>query len=529
MSQKLLKIILLSTLTIGFVILGILLVRNKNKKDATQILTNIENPFGATGNDSSFGSSSQNGSDGSSGENGQDEAEQLNLNFTTNDDTVLLVKISEEPSSGGTFYSEEREIILPDEPSENLIEGYDFTGYPTLKFGDDRKEVLDLKTVLNRQDPSPGLAVDNAFDTSLKTAVIEFQTKNNLKPDGIVGSGTYKALNDFQGIKPKVKKENPKELVRYVRFIERGTGYVFEKPINKNEPKRIVTDTSISKAYEAYFNSDASKVFVRYLKGSVIENILGNIVFPDIVFSDGVKKIGELKTKLLSNNITFVSPRFDDQKLVYIQKTNSGSDVVMFDFKTEQSKRVWSSSFSEWIPQYINDNIISLTTASSGAVPGNAYLLDIKNNSLKNIITNTSGLTTNVSPDGKNVIYSSYENGNLKTYLMNLSTGRVGDFSPTTLPEKCVWTFDSKTVYCGGPNSIAPAVYPDDWYKGEVLFTDSLWKVDVATNTSTMIIGPGRISTSVDMTNIKINKEGDYIIFINKHDQFLYGIDLSKI
>ncbi|MEZ4103117.1 MAG: peptidoglycan-binding domain-containing protein [Candidatus Paceibacterota bacterium] len=98
---------------------------------------------------------------------------------------------------------------------QNLVEGYDFTGYPTLRFGDDRKEVVDLKTVLNRQDPSPSLAVDNAFDVNLKNAVIDFQEKNGLTPDAVVGSMMYKKLNEFQGIKPKTTKTPEKETVEF--------------------------------------------------------------------------------------------------------------------------------------------------------------------------------------------------------------------------------------------------------------------------------------------------------------------------
>jgi hypothetical protein len=530
MSQKLLKIILLSILTIGLVVLGVILVRAKNKKDATQVLTNIENPFGLNGEDVSLGGGQGGQSQLGSG-SGQDpnSTNPIQANFITNEDNPIIVKISEEPSAGGTFYSKEREIVLPEDPSENLIEGYDFTGYPSLKFGDDRKEVADLKTVLNRQNPSPALDINNAFDTALKTAVVDFQTRNGLKPDGVVGAGTYKALNDFQGIKPKPKTQNPKELVNYVRFVERGTGYVFDKPINKNEPKSAVTNKNISKVYEAYFDDTANKVLMRYLKGSVVENLVGSIKMPDVVDLPGVKKIGDLETKLLPSDVTFVSLLLSNQKLFYLLKESGGVSGVVYDFKTAQSKKVWTSSFSEWIPQIITENIISLTTASSGLVPGNAYLLDVKNNSLKNIISNISGLTTNFSPDGKNVIFSSYENGNLKTSIMNVVSGQISDFSPTTLPEKCVWSKDSKTVYCGAPLSVSPALYPDDWYKGETLFSDVLWKVDVATNTANIILNANQILTQIDITSPTINKEGVYIIFINKHDQFLYGIDLSRI
>jgi len=529
MSQKLFKILLVSVLTIGLVILGVILVRAQNKKDAAQIQTNIENPFGLDSEDTSLGAGSGSSSSNSqNNEEGGTLASPIQLDFISNEDSPILQKISEEPVAGATFTYIQRDIIVPEEVSANLVEGYDFTGYPSLKFGDDRKEVVDLKTVLNRQDPSPALSIDNAFDTTLKNAVIEFQAKNRLKPDGVVGVGTYKKLNDFQGIVPKVAKAPVKETVELVRFADRANGYIFDKAIKPNEPLKRVTSSQIARVYEAYFDSTKNIAWMRYLKDTSVENIVATIKKPDIV-SENSNNYSTLETKLLSNVITFVSPISSGQKMFYLSKQSTGVDGVVYDFKTGQTKKIWSSKFSEWIPQAVSENIISLTTRASGRYPGNSYIFDVKNNSLKNIISEVEGLTTNVSPDGKKVIFSSFENGTLKTSIMNIATGQISDFAPTTLPEKCVWTKDSKTLYCGGPSSISPALYPDDWYKGEMLFNDVLWKIEVDTNISKISLDGAKIPSQIDMTNPMVNDTQSYFIFTNKYDMNLYGIDLSKL
>lgn len=531
MSQKLFKILLISVLAIGLIILGVILSRAKNKKDAAQIQTNLENPFDIDSDDTSFGGNGNNSSN--NGQTNSDgtptDVNTVPVDFISNEDSPIVKKISEEPVAGGTFVYVERDIILPEEVSANLVEGYDFTGYPSLKFGDDRKEVLDVKTVLNRQTPSPALAIDNAFDTTLKNAVIEFQTKNGLAPDGVIGAAMYKKLNELQGIKPKVVKAPLKETVEFVRFVDRANGYIYDFPTRKDEKESLVSNTSIPRTYEAYIGLDKTKVLMRYLKNGVVENVLASIKKADVIPTPGTKVIGTLETKLLSNKITFASVIPNTQKIFYLSKESYGTDGVVYDTKTATAKKVWTSKFSEWFPQALTENTISLTTRASGVFPGNSYILDIKNNSLKNIISNINGLTTNVSPDGKMVIYSSYENNSLKTSLLNIGTGQISDFSPTTLPEKCVWTKDSKTVYCGGPVSVSPALYPDDWYKGEVLFTDILWKVDATTNTSKILLDGAKISTQIDITNPMVNDKQDYFIFTNKYDMNMYGIDLSKL
>lgn len=531
MSPKLFKILLISTLVLGLVILGVILSRAKNQRDAAAIQTNLENPFGLETEPVGLGGSSTPQTGGTQGgdQDGQSTPPRpIQVDFVSVESAPIFQKISEEPVAGATFMTIQRDIIVPEEVSANLVEGYDFSGYPTLKFGDDRKEVADLKTVLNRQDPSPSLSIDNAFDTALKNAVIDYQIRNKLTPDGITGSSMYKSLNEFQGIKPKTSTAPEKETVEIVRFVDRGTGYIFDKAIRPDEPLERVTSSQVARVYEAYFDNTKNSVLMRYLKDDQVENVVGTIKKPEII-SENSRNHSTLDVKLLSNKISFVSLIGTGQKAFYLSKESSGIDGVVYDFKTGSTKKIWDSKFTDWLPQAINENLISLTTRASGRYPGNAYLLDVKNNSLRNIISNTNGLTTNVSPDGKMVIYSSYENGSLKTLLLNIATGQISDFAPTTLPEKCIWTTDSKTIFCGGPTNTPLGAYPDDWYKGEVLFSDVLWKIDAVTNTSKIILDGAKIQTQIDVISPMINEKQDFFIFINKHDMNLYGVDLSKI
>lgn len=529
MSQKLFKILLVSVLAIGLVILGVILVRAKNKKDAVQISTNIENPFGIDSEDTSLaGDNSNNPNNPSESDENQETAQPINLDFISNNEVGIFQKISEEPVAGATFVYVEREIIVPEEVSANLVETYDFTGYPNLKFGDDRKEVADLKTVLNRQEPTPSLVIDNAFDTTLKNAVIDFQTRSGLTPDGVAAGVTYKKLNDFQGIKPKVVKAPEKETIEFVRYVDRANGYIFDKTTKLKEPIVRVTSTSIPRVYEAYFDNTKNKVLMRYLKDNKVENIVGTIK-KSTVPTEGRPNPGTLDATLLSNRISFVSVLPNSQKFFYLTDEGSGASGFSYDFKSGQAKKIWSSAFTGWLPDWPSEGSVSLTTRSSGRYPGHSYVLDVKNNSFKNIISNVNGLTTKISPDGKKILYSSYEGSALKTVLMDVGSGQASDFAPTTLPEKCVWTKDSKNIYCGGPSNIPLSVFPDDWYKGETLFRDSLWKIDVSTNTAKLILDSAKIPTQIDITIPMINDKENYFIFINKHDNNLYGIDLSKI
>lgn len=68
--------------------------------------------------------------------------------------------------------------------------------YPTLRMGAKGAYVEELQTQLNLKN-NAGLKVDGDFGLKTLNAVKDFQTKNGLNPDGIVGPKTHALLNKF--------------------------------------------------------------------------------------------------------------------------------------------------------------------------------------------------------------------------------------------------------------------------------------------------------------------------------------------
>ena len=64
----------------------------------------------------------------------------------------------------------------------------------TVKIGNDNRHVSDLQWLLKRKHGFKNLKVDSEFGSKTKEAVIEFQKKYGLTPDGIVGKKTWSAL-----------------------------------------------------------------------------------------------------------------------------------------------------------------------------------------------------------------------------------------------------------------------------------------------------------------------------------------------
>jgi hypothetical protein len=100
------------------------------------------------------------------------------------------------------------------------------------------------------------------------------------------------------------------------------------------------------------------------------------------------------------------------------------------------------------------------------------------------------------------------------------------DLGLSTLPEKCVWGKDSVTAYCGSPSAVSGGAYPDVWYQGVTHFNDGIWKVDTKGGVTTQINDGG--GNYVDVTKPILNKEENYLFFVNKNDRTPWSVKLVK-
>src|SRR5262245_14890714 len=71
--------------------------------------------------------------------------------------------------------------------------------HPVLKVGSSNKaEIEHLQTRLNEDGADPVLDVNGKYDAVTKAAVIAFQGRHGLKPDGIVGIRTWGVLDELE-------------------------------------------------------------------------------------------------------------------------------------------------------------------------------------------------------------------------------------------------------------------------------------------------------------------------------------------
>ncbi len=329
---------------------------------------------------------------------------------------------------------------------------------------------------------------------------------------------------------------NNKSKVLVVRFVDRATGHIIDADPTTLEKTKISNNT-YPKIQEAYFKSDGSAVLLRSLKNDsdVIENISLALTAPQsITATSGTPPTAVATTDALySVRATNLVGNMGDvavgptNSLVYFLKDNNSIATSLFD--GTRGTNLFSSSFSDWRISWPSTNIINITTKASVGVSGFSYNLNATNGALTKILGPLNALTAVESSDGKNVAYSYVSGGKTVFAYKNLVDKREDEILPATFADKCLWSKKNVgTLYCGTPSGDIGPNEPNSWYQGSTHFSDEIWRFNMLTYTSEVLVEPKKdFGAEVDLINPVLSPNEDYLFFINKNDLHLWALKLE--
>ena len=317
-----------------------------------------------------------------------------------------------------------------------------------------------------------------------------------------------------------------------IRYMEQATAHIYETYTDTLTETRI-SNTTIPRIHDTYWNLDGGSVVFRYLEDgtSKIQTYLAALTSSS-VFSEGgstenLSVLKDLKGNFLVEGISDISVSPDKTRFFTLEPVVGGVVGITEDFLGGKKSQVVESSLSEWLSFWPNSTTLTLTTKPSGTLPGYMYSVDVNKKSFEKVLGGIVGLTTKMSPDGKRVLYSASVANGVRLYSYDLNTRLTTDLGISTLPEKCVWSKDSITVYCAVPESFLLGVYPDVWYQGRVSFEDTLWSMNLSTSVYYVLVDPTEtINIPIDMTNLFLDGSEKYIFFTNKKDGILWSYSI---
>ncbi len=290
------------------------------------------------------------------------------------------------------------------------------------------------------------------------------------------------------------------------------------------QSKSEITNVTRPQVYEALWKTDGTGYIERTLQNGsdVIINTSISLIPPA---SSSTGNLYTPKATLLNGDVGDVIVN-SDSTLVY-NLIDSGA-VSTSSFVGSKPKTLLTLPFTAWRILPINTSQALLFTKPSSSVSGYAYTLNLNSGVMSKVLGPLNGLTVLPSPDGKRLAYEFNDSNGPAMNVETISSGAITSIIPVTLPEKCIWSKKvSNIIICGAPSGGLSSNVPDSWYQGAVSYSDKIWRFNVDTDTTELLIDPsGGFSVNLDVMNPILSPNEDYLFFINKNDLNLWAVKL---
>ncbi|MEQ1500082.1 MAG: hypothetical protein ABL917_01765 [Parcubacteria group bacterium] len=307
-----------------------------------------------------------------------------------------------------------------------------------------------------------------------------------------------------------------------VRYIEKATGHIYEVELFSPKQGRI-SNTTIPLVYDAIWGNKNTSLITRYLEQN------------DKTVSTYSLTVKNVSTTT-ENTITGISfggfitdVSVFDANVFYLERSETFSTGYTSNFDGSKKKQIWNSPLKDLTSQYVNEKTVALTTKPYQGMPGYLYLVDTNNGSVKTVLRKIPGLSTLVDNDASQILYLKQE-GSAILYTYNTKNQANLETGISTFPEKCVWSKKDKNIlFCATPKEFIGQNSLTDWYRGLVSYSDEVKRYDIRDGSYSTVGDLTKESGEViDVTKPILTENEQYLIFINKKDNSLWSLDLTK-
>ncbi len=303
-----------------------------------------------------------------------------------------------------------------------------------------------------------------------------------------------------------------------IRFVDRASGNVYQAKPDSLENIRL-TDTLIPRVAEAIWAKSGERVALRYLdeRGESVRTFIAPV-------ASSSASVTKLSGSFLPDAISDFA--FTDTGVLYALPSGSGISVISADRDGSKARGIFSSPLRGWRVAPLGKNALVTTRASAGL---NGFSYAITSAAQTKTLGPLPGLAALPNREGTEVLVSQ---GTREGAVVELSSFNIRKQSENVLPvkslaEKCVWATEH-TAYCAVPEFFPEGAYPDDWYRGEIHFRDTLWKVDVSQGFAEFIASVSALAGR-DIDAVSLSISGNYLTFINRTDGSLWGLVLKSL
>jgi hypothetical protein len=296
-----------------------------------------------------------------------------------------------------------------------------------------------------------------------------------------------------------------------VSFIERESGNVFSY-LNTARTLTRINNKTIPGIQSAAWLPNGSMAFVRYLSG------------PDLA------TINTYALSATSSNGFFLPQNLADVQVAstsILTLTSGVNGSIGSTLRTDgtHATNLFTTPLTAARIAYAGKSQYVVFTKPAATLLGDAFLVDATGH-FSRVAGPLNGLVALPSHSGKWVLVSFTENSQMRLQLVDTTTSAAITLPVSTIADKCVWTADDSSIYCGIPSSTV-GNYPDDWYQGAAHFSDRIWKINVANRYAQFVLDfSGAKKGDLDAATLAVDPKDTVLVFLNKNDGSLWSYSL---
>lgn len=273
-----------------------------------------------------------------------------------------------------------------------------------------------------------------------------------------------------------------------------------------------LSDQQFPDAETVDWNKDADKAIIEFPDGS-------NIIYD----FDAEKQVTlpnhweDFDFSPVTDELIAKSIALDPNNRWLVIASDDGSNTKTIQALGENEEKVDVN----WSP---NDQVVAFAKtadAIAGGLDRNViYPVGKNQENFKGLVVEGLGFESLWSPNGKQLLYSvagDYSNNKPLLWIVDATSATMGDnrrsLGLNTWVDKCAWS-SSTTIYCAVPLELPPnAGLLPSLYAEE---PDALYKIDLATGTSTLIAVPEEATA---INNLQVSSDESILYFTNTSGQ----------
>lgn len=305
----------------------------------------------------------------------------------------------------------------------------------------------------------------------------------------------------------------------YARFMEEGTGHVYEYDVADKQTYRI-SNTSVPKIQEAFWSTDGNSVAFRYEDGGALKAATAEL-------ATSTAESAFRKVNFLPLGIKSLALAPDGAQVFYIiPGSAAGTAQGVIANRDGSSPRVlFTSKLPRWFASWPSQN--SILVSSPWSEDGGLVYRINPQSGAQALIFSTQGtfVGANGGPGGDVLVVSPDD------ALLNSLAGTAGTLIPqgiATWPSLCAFgSASTSTAVCASIPRAGLRLFAQ-WQRGEYDFASAPVLVNLSGGLPVYLIPPAELGDRVfDIVNPALSPDASYATFKNRVDGMLWGVRIK--